>query len=195
MRWDWNDKGLKHWQKPKLPACVVKDHYPKLHNTAWEYPSGMCKINHSFQLVHVLSKAILPVKVPLKVHVFDAAADIRFNLCPPAHRGCYCRHLMTWGTADNQSASQKNKQTAFRLECLYISPKTICRRGRSLYHHKGTGTLKMHLSVRESLDVCRFKGLWNKLSGTPWGAVIPGWPPDHKERLKGTTCWSLTRVL
>lgn len=29
MRWDLNDKGQTHWQKPRPPACVVKDDTPK----------------------------------------------------------------------------------------------------------------------------------------------------------------------
>lgn len=37
MRWDWNDKGPKHWQKSELAARTVKDNYPELHNTAGEY--------------------------------------------------------------------------------------------------------------------------------------------------------------
>lgn len=41
-----------------------------------------------------------------------------------------------------------------------------------MWHNKGIGTLKRHLSAPPGLDVFLFKAP-QKSNGNPWGAIIP----------------------
>lgn len=69
---------------------------------------------------------------------------------------------------------------------LYKHLKTICTDERSLCHHRGIGTLKVHLSAQGSLDVRGFKGPW-KASSSPWGCDNTQMTSrSQRQGLKGT---------